>query len=1131
MHVIIINESSKKALLKSRRVLSRFLPQLGSSTWAGHLSEEGLEQLHAKLKAVATRQTAICCHKVVSRSRLEVAWFVGARDAFDVDGRFAFRQTAARKEHVVFRKKTSLERFSAALVKLAALFHDTGKASVAFQRKLAEGKGAEEIRHDLMSYLVHASSLWTEGVSDDQWLSRLAQDPKQACACVDSTTRTMVPTSSPHLSRVLKRLEQQTPTILVTGDELDALVSQAPGLMTVLWLVLTHHRLPGSDSNARQLSPDEHINPLRPSVDSKLDAPERKVTIHPVKECLELAAGTPPWEDPGWLAAVQVAARQALEVLPELPANLPGTFWVQLAAHHLRPALIVSDHLGSKQSERTDRKRQKGTQAIYANCLSAFYYGDTLATHELKVARHTRGMLALPNAVMPKTTLPDNSVALKRDLPSRFLWQLDLENAARQASQKGPVFVSVIAETGSGKTLAAVRCAHALNNGKFRATFALGLRSLTWQSAQSMLQDARLPEEDVVLAVGQPETLNLVSQVQASWAGTPAAEDGTPPADTAVEVFGSESACDEDVAVALNQEDNRLDWLQGLCSPEEANVLWGQRALSMLTAPVLACTADYLVPSVNLLTGGSSRLYLRLATADLILDEIDSYSPTDMQSIAKLAFVAGSYGRNVIVMSATMSPAVQQGLYEAWRKGLDLHFTLQDKPRQFGAVFASNVQPCQVLESPDNDAAAWLSYVDSVCARYQANVEQGQRRRLEMLPLTGCSLEQSFEDIIGKAQELHARHALVDEATGKRVSTGFVRLNTAKSAWRLARYLAGRENQPGSPEIRFVSYHSKFPRRYLAVLDAVLEKLASRKDPQAYLQTPALRTVLDATSARDVLVLVCTTTLIETGRDFDFDWAILEPRSVRGEVQAIGRVGRHRPGRLVEQPNVVILDKPLRALTPSKKEPLWGRPGVEDAHEHLRVTVSLPLVLKAPLDARMANGRPQPRVAMAAEALPVHQWLKAFDAQLCLKPVDAYESNRIGYLEQTVQELNLGSLWKSSWPMPVGEYLREYAAFNRMHANQNRFRINDGHRAIYVPGKAIQYWDEAAKTLRPVSTDVTRITCVTGARALIPDLQQQAEELQGDSVHVNGCSLRCKEGLASAQELTWDPLLGFLEEV
>jgi CRISPR-associated endonuclease/helicase Cas3 len=1046
------------------------------------------------------------------------------------------------------QQASAVEKFSFAVTRLAALFHDTGKANLGYQEKLKAGQGAEAIRHDLMSFLVHAESLWTPGVTDESWLSALAENPALACSCV--LRGQLLPASSKWLERVGKALTSDR-GILICKEELETLGATAPGLMSVLWLVLTHHRLPQGDDSAEQIDASRHLNKPRP------DDSHRAHTVASVTECLTQAPGVPPWEDAPWLEAVATAARHALAALGamrNIGVPLPPFFWVQLAAHHLRPALVLSDHLGSKQSQKTLRKTDAAAKPhIFANTINDRFYGDTLATHELKVSQLAQAVLALPSAKMLTTELGEGSLAHGGVGNPTFEWQRDLETRCSEARTSGPVFVSIVAETGSGKTLAAVRAANALSAGALRLTFALGLRSLTWQSAQAMLNEARIPECDIVVAVGQPETLGL-AEVARSHQDEALTDADRTALERRGERFGSESSEGSSISAELSTKIAAASWTQALCTPGEAQALWDARTLSLLTAPIVACTSDHLVAAVSLLKGGDAKLFLRLATADLILDEIDNYSAEDLQSIAKLAFLAGSYGRNVVLMSATMSPDVKAGLYRSWQQGVALHCALRATPLSFSAVFAASNEPALVLNTPTPAQAqeSWEAYVSRVAAAYAKAAQSKQLRRVRTIKLTGTTIDDAYPQLLGAAQTLHESNFTVDPATGARVSIGFVRLNTAKAAWKFAQYLSRQELGDTGPVVKFVSYHSKFPRSYLGVLDAILQTMATRKDdaPLAFLETPALRRVLNQHPTRDVIVIVCTTTLIETGRDFDFDWCILEPRSARGEVQAIGRVRRHRRQSSTPCVNVLLLDRPLKALERSTR-PLWGMPGVEDALPTLRVTYALPLVFagremgatlvpavgttpfvrKRAVLRSIVTAAPT-NVALAVDALPVAQWRGAFDAQLCLLPARVYAVNRIGFLEQAVQEMHLGA--RDSWnartglPPSVGFYLNSWAPFNAVHALRTPFRGERESTLIFKPSDtAVQYWDATSEVFRPARRAV--LQSAIARNALVPDLAQQADQLPGDTPHVRGCSLRCAPGDGATKELTWHPALGFLE--
>lgn len=1186
MQILVLNESSKKALVRSRRVLSKFLPQLGSSTWAGALSEEGLEDLKAALKAAGvSKNTAISCLQVEGRGRLTPRWTLGSRAPFDDSGRFAFRQTQARPVAQPPVARSPRERLSLALLRLAGLAHDTGKASQAFADKLRRGSGAEALRHELVSFLVLAESLRTAQVTDTQWLTRVRDNPRELVGCVED--HALLPANSPLLQRVrdalasARRAQEQRQAVtegasegaldvrqmLLTGLEIRELTKTAPALSTLLWLVLTHHRLPDSDQTAQAWWAGQHLHLPKESGD---------LFVADLDACLRVAKGTPPWQEDAWLKSVSSAADYALQALAELsrsadepasggaPAesgNEPdhSSAVALLSAHYLRPALILADHLGSQRAKfsfyKSDRQAK---EHIFANTLGEKAYGDTLARHEVEVARLTRKVIHLYEARWPTTQLPSSSRSVVRPLPAPFDWQMHLEDACLEARAHGPVFASIIAETGAGKTLGGLRAVNALSQGQLRVTLALGQRSLTQQSADAMLNDAGLNAKDLVVAVGNPQTLGLADKFK-DLKEQEAAR------------FGSESAEGLDASMTLfAKAAPELGWLEGFCTEKEAPELWGGKSLDMLAAPVLACTADHLVSSATLLRGGDAKMYLRLASSDLWLDEIDAYSANDLQSIGKLVFTSGLHGRNVVLMSATLSPEVRNGLYDAWVRGLTTRAHLKGTSSAHACVFSSNTVDSEVVLSPQSPLApqAWQAYASRVAAAYQQASAESPRRRARAIPLdlegtkTGA-----FETITQATCDLHRDHHVVDPETGVRVSVGFVRLNTAKNAWALAQHLSSRA--AGDIDIRFVAYHSKYPRTYLGVLDATLGELTNRKHPTRFLQATALRRALHETTKKDLLVVVCTTTLIETGRDFDFDWCVLEPRSVRGEIQAVGRVGRHRRHLRAHAPNVALLSHPLRALEPPEdrsKESVWGRPGVEDELVGLRVTHSLPAVFtkldlratpaatptKAVPLGRLGQKRQQAAsvttptsaasdgyVRQAREALPVDQWEQAMDASPCLLPRPDYATDRIGHLERRTQALHLSeaSPWDRNSPYPpsLALYLGTLASLNREHAQRTPFRGAREAQLMFVPqAGAVSYVDEqAAKKGTPaprrpaLGADFIE---VSPARALLPDIQGDAEKLfTGTDPNIDGCSLRCAWHLGAEKKLAWHPLLGFRE--
>ena len=86
MMVTFISQCQKKALNRTRRVLDAFANRIGDNTWQTVITEEGLIAVKTLLRKTATKNTAVSCHWIRSRSRSELAWIVGNRNHFNSQG-------------------------------------------------------------------------------------------------------------------------------------------------------------------------------------------------------------------------------------------------------------------------------------------------------------------------------------------------------------------------------------------------------------------------------------------------------------------------------------------------------------------------------------------------------------------------------------------------------------------------------------------------------------------------------------------------------------------------------------------------------------------------------------------------------------------------------------------------------------------------------------------------------------------------------------------------------------------------------------------------------------------------------------------------------------------------------------
>lgn len=86
MMVTFVSQCEKKALNRTRRVLDAFANRIGSNTWQTVITEEGLQAVKKLLRKTATKNTAVSCHWIRSRSRSQFLWVVGNKSEFNEQG-------------------------------------------------------------------------------------------------------------------------------------------------------------------------------------------------------------------------------------------------------------------------------------------------------------------------------------------------------------------------------------------------------------------------------------------------------------------------------------------------------------------------------------------------------------------------------------------------------------------------------------------------------------------------------------------------------------------------------------------------------------------------------------------------------------------------------------------------------------------------------------------------------------------------------------------------------------------------------------------------------------------------------------------------------------------------------------
>lgn len=93
MMVTFVSQCQKNALKKTRRVLDAFADRIGDNTWQTVITEDGLAVVKKMLRQTASKNTAVSCHWIRSRSRSEYLWAVGNKSQFDEVGRVPVNYT------------------------------------------------------------------------------------------------------------------------------------------------------------------------------------------------------------------------------------------------------------------------------------------------------------------------------------------------------------------------------------------------------------------------------------------------------------------------------------------------------------------------------------------------------------------------------------------------------------------------------------------------------------------------------------------------------------------------------------------------------------------------------------------------------------------------------------------------------------------------------------------------------------------------------------------------------------------------------------------------------------------------------------------------------------------------------
>jgi len=937
VNILLISECTKHALTETRRILDQFAERRGERTWQTPITEAGLSTLHKLLRKSARKNTAVACHWIRGRNYSELLWVVGDRNRFNRDGAVPTNTTKRNVLRSSDENDWQHGEDIRLLSGMAALLHDLGKSCKAFQDNLRSPTNSlNMLRHEWISLRLFQAFV---GCDDDiTWLKRF----QKPCEMQPSFWRQRLEAAG---------LRDGVDDKATSNKPLSDL---PPLAASIGWLILTHHRLPLLSKNEVNM---HYIEQLFNRIDIKWN------NVHSPNWCKQFDS-TPTQEIKSyWIFDCDLPINDAVwqKYATKLASRLEKRYqkikWLDFPyiMHLSRLTLMLSDHYYSSLTKQSDHFNGQNsdpvfTKELYANKDKEGNFNQTLREHLVGVASHSDIVChALPNFEYHLPSLLKCRKLQRRSTEPYFDWQnksAELAMSVREQSRKQGAFIVNMASTGCGKTLANARVMYELSDSKrgMRCIFALGLRTLTMQTGRIFQEQLELREDQLEIMVGGSANRELF-EFYAQEAEKLGAE-------------SSQCLWDEQI----NNSDSLSTTSNENYHPLLARLTKDARMRALLNAPLLVCTIDHIMPATESKRGGRQIIpMLRLMSSDLVLDEPDDFDLSDLPALSRLVYWAGLLGSRVLLSSATLPPTLVVGLFEAYLAGRR-EYQLQREEN------TSSLQICCLWldENQQHYAQCNSKEIFSkqhklfALERYTWLTDQSIRRTSRLIKVSGkfkenevslkqeakylkydifnSTKEQKFyfdlaHTIYSAAIQLHKENAEIDLISQKQVSFGLIRIANIEKLYKVALALYALEEMDDI-RIHLCVYHSQYPLLLRSSIENQLDKTLDRKDPTAVFRLPDIQNKLQTSKETNQLFVVLGSPVTEVGRDHDYDWAIIEPSSMRSLIQLAGRVRRHRMAPY-KNTNLLIFEQNIRSLLEEKVA--YCKPGFEQENECFRL--------------------------------------------------------------------------------------------------------------------------------------------------------------------------------------------------
>lgn len=883
MIVLFQSECEKKALKRTRQVLDLFANRIGQRSWVTTITQDGLNAIRSELTKTATKNTAVSCLLQKSNGISELQWIVGNRGKFNNQGHVPVNRTNQNVLSLYPEEEWSFLPLIEALVAFSALFHDVGKCNDKFQEKLSSIEHVDYYRHELVSvFFLIAFIKSSNAKNDEDWIKSLADGEF----------------NETNLKKLISSFFD------IKNIKLD--IVNYPFFILVSWLIISHHRLPGTHTDQffwKEYAGVEWksflpIKGIEKFIKTYINKP---ATLKDLEKTLAFSKGFPFLSDSKWRNEIKnwsIRVSSLLDKYSDIVRDSKNYYKILNLALN---ALMLGDHYYSSEIVLTEEKN-----VLYANTVSEGRKNQTIVNHLIGVEKQSLTVVHMFPIIHAKMPRIYDIPFFNLPVPTLFIWQKRIVEELKKRNknlefENVGVFIVNQASTGCGKTLANAKFMNVISSDfSLRATILLGLRTLTLQTGKEFREKIGLDDTQEAVVIGSRAFAQLV---------------------------------DSDIA---EKQEEELD-VDFSALPSDfilKKVFKDSGSLKFLYAPVLICTIDQMMKATECIGGGKGILAtLRLLSSDIIIDEIDDYVESSLIAVSRLVYLAGVFGRKVIISSATVPPEISEGLFAIYQKGWNENAVLQKKQKKVISIICDEFSTRIDTVLCDVESKVREQYRNCISVFLKKRIDNLTKapvfRRCNIVEIDRDKrIDTYFDSVINEINHLHDLNYETDKLTGKQISFGLVRFSNISQCVAFSKYLISKDANSLAFDYRMIVYHARQVMLVRHEIEKYLDSVLNRKDPELVFKDPIIRKSIDE-SNKKLIFLVVSSPVEELGRDHDFDFAIIEPSSLRSIIQTAGRVQRHRKNTCVN-PNIGILQYNLKAFfSNNDDEKKYLKPGFE----------------------------------------------------------------------------------------------------------------------------------------------------------------------------------------------------------